>query len=424
MPNQKLFKNYFSIIFVKGINLIFPILILPYLTKVFQPDDLGNYYFLQALTAYFVILIDYGFEFYAPKVIAPKQNDNKFISDFISSAFCLKFLITLASSFLFIFIFFLTSLGEKNALLYFSFLFILLANAINPLWYFLGMEKIRILSTATAISRLLLFFLIFLLVNKQSQLFFLPLFEGAISLITNSLVLLFVLRKEKRFWVPPTLAKIKLIAKDSFLLFYSRISISLYTVSNPFILGYFASPTQVGIFTAALKIVELIQSLIHPFNQILYPYITKLREESPDVANKFALKALITLFILFFTICSGTSFYADYFLPLLLGNKFHDSILVFKKLIFAVVFIAISGVIGFMILLPAGHKKIFSYIISVCAVLSIISSIILVPIWHEEATTWIFVSTEACIAILMVIAALRLKLIKLSFKSIPYRIKK
>ena len=63
--------------------------------------------------------------------------------------------------------------------------------------------------------------------------------------------------------------------KDSFEFFISRISLSLYTISNSFVLGLVLGNTAVGYYTAAEKLFVSLQSLYSPLNQALYPYMIK-----------------------------------------------------------------------------------------------------------------------------------------------------
>jgi PST family polysaccharide transporter len=63
--------------------------------------------------------------------------------------------------------------------------------------------------------------------------------------------------------------------KDSSQFFLSRVSVSIYTSANAFVLGLFTDNTMVGFYSVAEKLYQAMQSLYAPITQTLYPYVAK-----------------------------------------------------------------------------------------------------------------------------------------------------
>jgi PST family polysaccharide transporter len=67
------------------------------------------------------------------------------------------------------------------------------------------------------------------------------------------------------------LKELKRQLKEGWHIFISTVAISLYTISNTFILGLFTNNAIVGYYAAAERIVKAVQGLLGPISQTLYP---------------------------------------------------------------------------------------------------------------------------------------------------------
>ena len=82
----------------------------------------------------------------------------------------------------------------------------------------------------------------------------------------------------------PSLQTIKHELREGWHVFFSTIAISMYTASNTLILGIFSNNMIVGYYSAGEKIVKVVQRLLVPLSQTIYPHIGKLASESKDAA--------------------------------------------------------------------------------------------------------------------------------------------
>src|SRR5262249_5384404 len=86
----------------------------------------------------------------------------------------------------------------------------------------------------------------------------------------------------------PTWALVRSALRRGWPLFIFRSGESLYGVLNAFILGLFASSTQVGYFASAEKISRAMFGLLNPIREALYPRLSSLAHRSPKGAAQLA----------------------------------------------------------------------------------------------------------------------------------------
>jgi len=111
----------------------------------------------------------------------------------------------------------------------------------------------------------------------------------------------------------------------------STAAVSLYTASNTFILGLFTNNTIVGYYSAAEKLVRAIQGLLSPVSQAVYPYLSKLVENSKEGAIKVIQKLALGIGRgEMLAVSLGVLILAGPIVNIILGSQYQSSILVCK----------------------------------------------------------------------------------------------
>jgi PST family polysaccharide transporter len=411
-------SNFLSLILVKGINVLFPLIIVPYIVKHLGSESFGSYTFFQSLTAYFIVLIDFGIEMYGPIAISKYRMSKEQMNVLFSIVAILKLILFVLSILaLFLFYFFKKDQFHHSEIALW-FIFVLCANAINPLWYFLGKERIRELSIATVFGKIINWILILSFIKGVEQIFMLPLFEGTILFCINLFMFNRIYRNDQLRFIKVKWEQFIFEVKEAAILFSSRVVISIYTISVPFILGLYADAANVGKLAICLKLVELNQAFVNPIQQTFYPYVLRLREKSDLKADVFILKLLALVGIGFAIISSFLFFKGDFVLNKLYHQDNSELFPLLKIIAFVPFFISISGVLGFLFLLTMKKSKAFSMILSLGGMFSLIMSLVFVPIYKETASAYIYLSTEMFIVFMMSFYLLKLKFKKFSTSSV------
>lgn len=94
---KRLLENILSLVFLQGANYILPLITVPYLTRVLNPDGIGLIASAQSFIQYFVVLSDYGFNLTATRRIAIHRDDPEKVSAIFSSVMFVKLCLLLVS---------------------------------------------------------------------------------------------------------------------------------------------------------------------------------------------------------------------------------------------------------------------------------------------------------------------------------------
>lgn len=383
---KRLATNIFSLGVLQGVNYILPLLTLPYLVRVLGPEYFGLLAFATATIAYFVLITDYGFNLSATRQISICRDDRTKVIEVFSSVMTIKIGLMLVSfTLLSLLIFSFEKFNQHWQVYYISFGMVV-GQALFPVWLFQGMEHMKYITYLNIGAKLFFTVCIFIFVREQADYLLVPLLT-ALGFIVAGVLSLYLIKKEFSvgFAIQPW-KNIKFQFIDGWHVFFSSISISLYTVSTIFILGLFGNNTVVGYFAAADKIVQAVKGLYVPVSQAVYPLISKKIHEDRQTGLVFIKKLTKIIGSSMFAISLLLFLLADQIVSLLLGTQYQQSILLLKVMAFLPFIIALSNIYGIQTMLNFGYKQAFSRILATAAAIGILLGFLLVPTYQENGS--------------------------------------
>lgn len=277
---KRLLGNFLSLSGLQIFTYILPLITLPYLVRVLGVEKYGLVMFAQSFIMFFHILVDYGFNLSATREIAVNRENKDKITEIYSSVMSIKIML-LAVSFGVLAL--VVSSFEKftpDTNLYFLTFLMVVGQALFPIWYFQGMERMKYITIINIFSRVIFTAAIFVFVHQEDDYILVPVLNGLGACVGSIYALWLVKTSFKQKFMFQHWKTISLHFKDSTRFFLSRVAVSIYTSANAFLLGLFTNNTMVGYYSIAEKLYRAIQSLYGPINQALYPYVAKERNIS------------------------------------------------------------------------------------------------------------------------------------------------
>ena len=277
---HKLKSNFFSLSLIQAMNYLLPLLTLPYLIKILGIEYFGLLAFATATITYLRILTDYGFNLSATKEISLHRENRTKTIEIFSSVMSIKFLLLLLSFLLLNLLLFTFEKFSNHWEIYFLTFGTVVGEALFPVWFFQGMEKMKYLTYLNLISKSIFTFCIFLFVTEQNDLYLVPLFLSLGSITTALFSLILIRKKFNIQFQLQNLETLQIYLLEGWHIFLSRFYVSMYTTSNLIILGIFTNNVIVGYYAIAEKIMFAIAGIFEPLNQTIYPYLARKYKEN------------------------------------------------------------------------------------------------------------------------------------------------
>jgi len=262
------------------------------------------------------------------------------------------------------------------------------------------MEQMKYITIIQVVIRSIVTVLIFLLIKEESDYLLLVLLNSVAQVMIGIFGVIIVLLKFQVRFKLPSLEEIKIQLKSGWNIFQSMIAINIYTTSNTFILGLFASEAVVGYYVAADKIRLAFQGIQSVLSQSVFPYVNSLVKQSYEKYILFIKRLLKLEFVIGFSVSLLLFIFSPQLTELLLGEKFAASGELLRIIASLPILISLSNLFGIQIMLPLGYDKSFNLIISLSALLHIFILFVLVPKYFAVGTSVAVVITEFVVTLL------------------------
>ncbi|MDR1645962.1 MAG: oligosaccharide flippase family protein [Tannerellaceae bacterium] len=373
LMKKSMTQNFVSLVLLQGMNFLLPLLTLPYLYRVLGTERYGLVSFAYTLAQYLVMLTDFGFNLSATKYISMHRDNMEVVNQYLNSAFICRFLLAGLS---FLILFSLTVLFdrfERDAWFYISYFGIVIGNVMFPMWYFQGMEKMKYITIFNVIAKTVSLVSFFIFIRRATDYVLVPLFYSAGFILAGFISIYIIYVKEKMRWFIPALKQIRFVFSDSLTYFMSRISVSMFTHINTFVIGLVCGNTAVGYYAAAEKLYQAYNLLLAPFSGVLFPYMAKTRDV-PFFKRvlKYITPANVILLIATL-LCSSWIIYIMY------GESSQTgSLWVFRILMCGCVLTIPSMLLGYPFLAAMGHARYTNW------------TLVLVSIFHLTGLTVLY----------------------------------
>ena len=166
---KQIIFNIFYLYSVQGLNLILPILVLPYLIRTLSIEAFGKYSFVFAFSQFVMLFVDFGFNLSATKKIAENIDNPKVVKSVYWNVKLIKLLLSVVSLlFVFIFVLLVPKISQHLDGILYSYIMVL-GTVFFPIWWFQGNNKMRELSIVSAVSKIVSYPLIFVFVRTKDD---------------------------------------------------------------------------------------------------------------------------------------------------------------------------------------------------------------------------------------------------------------
>ena len=342
--------NFLMNIILKMSSFIFPLITFPYISRVLGPAGNGKVAFATSVVYYFSIFAALGIPTYGIRKCAQCRDDKQKLAKTVHELLILGSILTvIAYIVLVICIFAIPKLRDNANIIFITSATLILTN-VGVEWFYQAIEQYDYIT----IRNLLFKF---------------------ISIILN----LIKLRK----YIPVKIDgkyNLKQHLKPSMMFFLMTIAATIYTNLDTVMLGFMENSIQVGYYNAAVKMKNILTSVVSALGAVLLPrvsyYIEKgMYEEYRKTLNKsIKVVLLISLPLMLYCMIEARDV-----LLFLSGKQYLPALSAMVVIMPTILLIGISNVTGMQILVPLGLEKYTIISTVIGAIVDVILNSLLIP---------------------------------------------
>jgi len=411
-------KNFIYNTILSVTQVIFPLLVFPYLARIIQPEGLGIVSFVDSICRYLILLSALGIPIYGVREIAKIKNDHFRLSKLFSELVFLHLIFTLFFLIVYFVIVFTFDKFYSNINFYIAGSLMLLSNVFIVEWYYQGIEDFKFITLRNLIVRSILLVSVFLLVKNPNDSFIYFVITVVMSL-TNAAINFTYAIKKNPFNLKVKISELKKHIKPLLFIFSSIIFISFYTLLDTILLGFLSNERSVGIYSMALKVARVPMMIIGTLGVVLIPKLAIFHNDNnTENFKKLIEKSISFVLTLSIPIIFLLSSCSREIILFFAGGSFIESQFVLILLSTLGLFIGISNVFGLQVLTPMSKDKYLTFSVLFGTIVSVGLNIILIPIYKEKGAAISNVLAEFTVMISTIYFSKKFIDIKLNYKFI------
>ena len=322
-------KNFFNLIINQGINIFIALLATRILFSTLGEAQYGLVNLALSVVLLSSITVSYGYHLNGPKRIALFRDEPAEKETLINEIIVTRTIIAIGMAIvLFCLTYFFGFFKSYAALLFYS-LILLFSQALFPMFYFQGNDKIAWASLVNAFAKVAYLLLIVLFIKTPEDATYVNFLFGFTALIVYIVTWITIYKKEKIKWVWASIHNIKNRFIENFQFFISSIAGHVSIHGGLIILANFVNNTVLGEFALAQKIALLMRMVPIFFTQAILQKASILFKSDKIEFNSYVNQIFIIGLLITFVMGLIVIIFSKWIIFLLAGSHvfYSDDIL-------------------------------------------------------------------------------------------------
>lgn len=317
LKKTRILSNFFNLSSIQLSNALLLILLYPVITRIVGLEAFGLIMLANAFAGLLGIVVNFGTSQSGIKDVAVHKNDPVNLSRIFYNTLLIRIIIFLP----FILLFLLAGFGNFVHYNYYLLAIpLILSEVVNPLFLYLGTEKLAIYNMANLIGKILIILGVIFLINGASDAIWVNFLIGGINfLIYVFLIFRGIIQYKLPFTFPVKTDMIQL-TKGNFFLVGNNISVHLQQSLMLFALARWGNPMWLGAYSLCDKITWSSRLLIMSISNSVYPKAASLFNADPHQFMVFKTSLKKMLFMVFLGVSIGIMIFAGPIIYIIAGQ--------------------------------------------------------------------------------------------------------
>lgn len=267
---KKQTKDFIIYGFGQAVNLISPLLVIPYIVSVCGEEGLGKagVGFSFALIA--IVLVDYGSYINGTKEVSINNNNKEIVEELFTTIYLAKFILLLAVISLCSILIFTIPFFQKDKIQLLLSLLIVVGQFINPIWFFQGIQNFKWITIINVLSKAIYVLGIFLFIKKPEDYIYINFLLGTGLIIASLLGFLWIYKTFSFSLKKGSLTAALTLIKSEFSLTVSQLFFSFYQYAPIMIISYVCGSFIAGQYRILDQIIMIFRTYFQMFFNFIY----------------------------------------------------------------------------------------------------------------------------------------------------------
>lgn len=371
MKNKNILMNTIMLYGLTAAKLVFPLLTLPYLTRVLSIEKYGVVSYVKSFMSYMQLLVDFGFMLSGVKEVVRYRDDRQALSQVVVDIFAARVILGCVGGVaVLICTFFIPILRPYKLFTVLSYVPIAMSALLFD-YYFRGIEKMQIITVRYVVMKGISTLLTLIFVKSDVDIELIPILDSLGSLIAVILVLIEINRAGV-IWSFPSIKNALRQIRESAVYFISNMATSAFGALNTFLIGIYLPEADIALWSVSLQIILALQQFYVPISDGIYPEMLK---------NKKIILIRNVLLIFMPIISLGvllSALLAPLILKIVAGSTYMQAVDVFRCLLPILLFSFPATLLGWPVLGAINKQRQVTASTTISALVQIFGLIILI----------------------------------------------
>lgn len=412
----KLKKNIFYSIGITILNLIYPLLTYPYISRKLGVSNFGRVDFTLSYMNYFLMLSSFGVIVYGMREISKVKNDKVKTKKVFYEIFIINLLATLFFLGVYFLIILRYDILSKNKSLVSILSLIIILRLFSFEWYFRGIEELKLLAQRTVLSKIVSLVLMFILVKKSEDYLRYALLLVVSDFIITIINIVIIYKKNFFKDIKNQIKEIEIISHFRKILpfFIILVFTGLYKQIDVIVLGINVGVKEVSYFSVSKRLITIFLSISTALMYVLIPKATLyLKEKKKNDYERLTADTLGVIYLIAIPAVMGVSILSSEIITLLFGIEYLSSSYLLKIMSILIFISGMNLFISLYILIPNMKENIASKITIIIGITNLILNIYLIPKYTSKGAAFSLIISE--IVALFIYIYISKKIIKVRY---------
>lgn len=268
-------------------NLVTPLLVVPYIVSVCGEEGYGKIGVGMALAFFIMVFIDYGSEIVGVKDVAVNREEKNKIESIFITTYAAKFVLLFGMLFVASGLFYFVPYFNREKVLFFLSLSMVVGQFINPTWFLQGIEDFKWITFVNIISKVIFLIGVFIFLKQPCDYVYSNLIWGIGMIVANGLAWLYIVHKYSFSFANLNKREVVMMIKQNFSIFSSQIFVSLQMYAPIVIISFFGGNTMAGQYKIIDQIIVIFKTYLLLFFNFVYPRVCFLLGKNTREALSF-----------------------------------------------------------------------------------------------------------------------------------------